>query len=472
LNLCREPTVPYDPPFSFGEAFFLLLKDFSKIFLSFGEAFLKGSMVSIFIFRRDLRYEDNNALNILAKLELPIIPIFIFNPIQADKSINKYFSQKAFDLLTKCVNELNIEIYRGDDVDILTKLNKKIDIKYIGFNLDYTPFAKKRDGEIIKWCEKNDIKAITSEDYTILKLVEIKPYKVFTPFWKKYGLNEIPRPTTHKNVLNNLIDASGKKIKINETPTREIAKDTMKKRYDDYSDNRDNMFADKTTHLSKFIKFGVISIREVYHTFASKYGKECDLIRELFWRDFYAMNIHFFPELLAGQIGKKNETARDEPKWSYAKVKFEKWCNGETGFPIVDAAMKQLAATGWMHNRARMIVATFLTKDLHIDWREGERFFAQHLIDYDPSSNNGGWQWCASTGYDCQPYFRIFSPWRQTQTNDPEAKYIKFWLPEFKDIPADDIINWQSKYKKYDYIAPMVKHEEESEKAIELFKRF
>jgi deoxyribodipyrimidine photo-lyase len=428
-------------------------------------------MACIFIFRRDLRIADNNTLNLLAKFNLPILPIFIYNPIQADEKINKYFSKHAFDLLKTCVDELNIVTYKGADIEILTNLIKKINIKYIGFNLDYTPFARKRDAEIIKWCEKNNILTVTSEDYTLLKLEDTTPYKIFTPFWKKYNNTDISKPKTETRLHDIFISESNKKLIIGDSEVRKTAQNILRKKFDNYSEDRNDMAADKTTHLSCYIKFGVISIREVYHNFAGNYGAESDIVKELFWRDFYAMTAYYFPEVLDGQVNKgRNKASKFEPNWSYSKVNFEKWCNGETGFPIVDAAMKQLLETGWMHNRARMIVASFLTKDLHVDWREGERYFAQKLIDYDPASNNGGWQWCASTGNDSQPYFRIFSPWRQTQTYDPMAKYIKKWLPDFKNIPAEDIMKWDKKYKNYKYIKPMVSHEEEAAIAIEAFK--
>jgi deoxyribodipyrimidine photo-lyase len=408
---------------------------------------------------------DNTALNLLYKLNLPIIPVFIFNPEQIDADKNKYYSKRAADFLKKCIEDLRIKTYRGSDIDILEKLKKEYDIKNIGFNLDYTPFARKRDETIIKWCEKNKINIITAEDYTMLKLRDIKPYKIFTPFYKKYGKTRIPEPATPRT------DESIRLIKINiDITARKEALAILRRKFTDYAKMRDFMVADYTTHLSVYIKFGIVSIREVRHNLEG--GAE--LIKELFWRDFYAMTAFYFPNVLSGMISTRgnNQTYRAEPKWSYAAIKFEKWCRGETGFPIVDAGMRQLNETGWMHNRARMIVATFLTKDLHIDWREGERYFAQKLIDYDPASNSGGWQWCASVGNDCQPYFRVFSPWLQAERFDPDAEYIKKWVPELRAIPTKDILKWKIKYKDWPnkYIAPMVNHEDEAKAAISAFK--
>lgn len=223
-----------------------------------------------------------------------------------------------------------------------------------------------------------------------------------------------------------------------------------------------------TTLLSPHLKFGSLSIREVYHTIAAKLGGEHSLIRQLYWRDFYSQIAFHAPFVFGHPYQKKFQTL----PWSENKKAFAAWCAGKTGFPIVDAGMRQLNQTGFMHNRVRMIVASFLVKDLHINWLWGERYFAQQLIDYDPAVNNGNWQWCASTGCDPQPYFRIFNPWLQQKKFDPEAEYIKKWVVELQDIPTQLIHNW---YRSDDiiphYPRPIVEHSKESKKAKEDYRR-
>ena len=182
---------------------------------------------------------------------------------------------------------------------------------------------------------------------------------------------------------------------------------------------------------------------------------------------------YHFPHVLHGQIGKKNIPFKkdyDKIKWSYNTKNFERWCNGTTGFPLVDACMKQLNVTGYMHNRGRMIVASFLTKDLHIDWRWGEKYFATKLVDYDPMSNSGGWGWCSSTGTDAQPYFRIFNPWTQSLKYDKDCEYIKFWLPELKGVPNKNIHNWYKFFDENIYHKPIINHDDERKVTLDLFK--
>jgi deoxyribodipyrimidine photo-lyase len=210
-----------------------------------------------------------------------------------------------------------------------------------------------------------------------------------------------------------------------------------KGQFNNYDKDRDYPYLDKTTKMSAYIKFGCLSIREIYYSLPLTHG----IVRELFWHDFYAIITFYFPYIFNNSFIKKY----DAVKWNNNEEFFNKWKQGKTGFPIVDAAMRQLNTIGWMHNRCRMIVASFLVKNLLIDWRKGEEYFARSLVDYDPSSNNGGWQWCASTGTDSQPYFRIFSPTLQMKKYDPECIYIKKWVKELKDVPNKVILNWETK---------------------------
>jgi deoxyribodipyrimidine photo-lyase len=401
--------------------------------------------INIFIFRRDLRVEDNISLNNLIKYcgNKNILLLFIFNPQQIYANKNPYFSNNAVQFMIESLVSLekqaHINYYEGNDIDILNNLNKKYKIKTVAFNKDYTPFAIKRDKIINEWCKTRNITIISNEDYTLYPIGTIKnktgkPYQVYTPFYKtclKISVQKpikIPKINFIKTVINfNKNKYYKKNDKLALRGGRENALIRLKNKFLTYSKYRDYPALDATTKLSAFIKFGCISIREVYYT----YIKNKALIRELIWREFYANILYYFPYIVQGHSFKQKY---DKIQWTNNKEWFEKWCKGETGYAIVDAGMKQLNETGWMHNRVRMIVAMFLTKDLLIDWRWGEKYFATKLVDYDPASNNGGWQWSASTGTDAQPYFRIFNPELQIKKYDKDYIYIKRWNPEYKNI--------------------------------------
>jgi deoxyribodipyrimidine photo-lyase len=231
------------------------------------------------------------------------------------------------------------------------------------------------------------------------------------------------------------------------------------------------MFTSETTFLSAYIKFGCVSIREVYHSFKKVYGLNHGLIRELIWREFFAHVLFAYPNV----VGKSYQPRYQHLKWQNSETRLKRWQKGETGFPLIDASMRQLNTTGYMHNRGRMAVATFLVKTLLIDWRHGEKYFATKLTDYDLASNNGNWQGISSTGVDLKPYFRDMNPWIQEIKFDPEAEYIKKWVPELKDVLAKDIHRWTTacqdpKYKSIDYPKPMVDYDEQKEKMLEMYK--
>jgi deoxyribodipyrimidine photo-lyase len=231
-----------------------------------------------------------------------------------------------------------------------------------------------------------------------------------------------------------------------------------------YSQTHNDLFK-PTSELSAYIKFGCISIREVYKTFRTKH----DFIRQLFWRDFYANILYAFPQVLGSAL----KPSYNKIKWTKNIRWFHAWTQGETGYPVVDAGMRQLNDTGYMHNRARLIVSSFLVKTLLLSWEQGEKYFAQKLTDYDPASNNGNWQWTAGSGADSQPYFRIFNPWIQAKEFDPDCEYIKKWIPELKDVPNKDVFNWFKEwpnYKSINYPKPICVYEEQKEKALKLYK--
>jgi len=232
-----------------------------------------------------------------------------------------------------------------------------------------------------------------------------------------------------------------------------------------YSHTRDDL-STETSGLSAYIKFGCISIREVY----KKFKTNKPFVRQLFWRDFYANVIYSFPHVLGHSL----KPAYDKIKWSYNHKYIEAWKNGMTGYPVVDAGMRQLNKTGYMHNRARLIVASFLVKTLLVDWRVGEKYFATKLTDYDPASNNGNWQWISGGGADSQPYFRIFNPWEQAKKHDPDCIYITTWIPELKDVPKKDILNWDSEYESYKnihYPKPLLDYYETKDDTLAAYKK-
>jgi len=446
-------------------------------------------MINIFIFRRDLRTYDNTALNKL-KTSFPnikILPIFIFNKKQIDKNTNNYYSSNAVQFLFECLDDLSFMnfYYTDNDLDILNDIKKRFDINAIAFNIDYTPFAIKRDKEIKEWCDNNKIKIVCDEDYTLLKIGEVlkddnKPYVKFTPYYKKAILKK-PRSINTNTSFNFINDKNGKSInhndisKLRPKPNLDIKVNGGRKKaleilakiknnsFVNYDKERDYPFLDKTTKLSAYIKFGVISIREIYYILPLKHG----IIRELIWRDFYANISYFFPYIYGNSFLKKY----NKIDWNNNDLLFKKWTSGLTGFPLVDASIRQLNKTGWLHNRCRMIVASFLVKNLFIDWKKGEQYFASKLVDYDPSSNNGGWQWSASTGSDSQPYFRIFSPTSQLNKFDKNCEYVKLWVEELRNVDNKIILNWE-KNNNYNinYPKPIIDFKQTSKNFINYFK--
>ena len=425
--------------------------------------------INIFLFRRDFRIVDNLALNKLIEEcgNKGIYPMFIFNPKQIYAKNNQYFSNNCVQFMIESLDSLDqhidVNYYEGDDIEVLTKLSKKYKINSIAYNKDYSPFAIKRDGIIEAWAKSKEIRIITAEDYTLYPMGTIlnnknEPYQVFTPFYKKSLLIKVKAPeppiVKHINVIGIKNIKKFDKHKyyvVNDDLAvrggRENALERFKNIMTDYAKVRDYPALDKTTKLSAYIKFGCVSIREVYFN----YNKVKELQRELVWREFYANILYYFPYVLGNSFKEKY----DNIEWTNNKEWFKKWCQGKTGYAMVDAGMSQLNKTGWMHNRLRMITAMFLTKDLLIDWRWGEKYFATKLVDYDPASNNGGWQWSASTGTDAQPYFRIFNPELQLKRYDKDYEYIRTWIPTYE----------------LDAVEKIVEHKDRTAIAIKEFKR-
>ena len=235
-----------------------------------------------------------------------------------------------------------------------------------------------------------------------------------------------------------------------------------------YDKERDEL-SESTTHLSAYIKYGCISIREVYFKVFDLFGIDHGIINQLMWREFYFYLVYYFPKILEG---KSLKDQYDNIKWENNEEYINAWKNGMTGFPGVDAGIRQMNCTGYMHNRARLITSAILIKILNVDWKIGEKYFAQKLVDYDPSVNNGNWQWSSGSGADSQPYFRIFNPWTQIKDHDKECLYVKKWIPELKDVPAKDILKWDETYKKYkvNYPKPIVDYKVMREKIKKTYK--
>jgi deoxyribodipyrimidine photo-lyase len=306
------------------------------------------------------------------------------------------------------------------------------------------------------------------------------PYSVFTPFYRNASLLPVNPPVSTgtlrlirdriageerswQSILN--VSFSGGARGGRSEGLRLLSRLGEQERYAKTHD----IPSIRTTRLSAHLKFGTLSIRETYHAIGRRLGLSHPLLRQLYWRDFFTSIAFHFPHVFGGAF----HPQYDKVPWMKDVASYKRWCEGTTGFPIVDAGMRELAQTGFMHNRVRMITASFLVKDLHVDWRWGERYFASKLSDYDPAVNNGNWQWAASTGCDAQPYFRIFNPWRQQLRFDPECSYIKRWVPELASLLPKQIHGWAKERpdRKVDYPSPLCDHAKESARALLMYRR-
>lgn len=449
---------------------------------------------SLHIFRRDYRLDDNTALMEALRLSEEVIPCFIFDPRQIDN--NSYKSQACLQFMAASLQELkqalakngsSLFCFEGVAEEVIEKLLSEYQIDAVFVNADYTPFSRMRDQQIEKICHQHAVAfhsyadTLLHEPEECLKANE-EPYTVFSHFFKKASLLTVSPPVKNneKNYYKNTLRGNGEKIfndllKIHNSHLivkggREEAKRLLKNisNFLDYQTLRNIPSKNFTTHLSAHHKFGTISIRETYAAIVDAFGRHHALINELYWRDFFTHIGYHFPHVFGGSFHEKY----DALPWSNHADYFKRWCEGMTGFPIVDAGMRELNETGYMHNRVRMITASFLTKDLHIDWRLGEKYFAQKLVDYDPAVNNGNWQWSASTGCDAQPYFRIFNPWLQQKKFDPDCLYIKRWIPELVRCSPSEIHQLVDKpLIQSDYPRPVINHTIESQNAKLLFKK-
>jgi deoxyribodipyrimidine photo-lyase len=427
--------------------------------------------IAIFWFRRDLRLDDNAGLYRALKSGYKVLPLFIFDTNILDKLENKddrrvdFIHQAIVQIknkLTEMGSDILVEV--GDPLKIWQRLLSSRKVKEVFCNHDYEKYAIERDNAIKSLCGISGIGFKSFKDQCIFEKSEIlsgtgSPYTVFTPYSRKWKekLNDFYKksyPT--EKYFSNLLDIEGLELPtLNgvgfQKTSIEFQKPTLSKNillY--YKEKRDFPSVMGTSRLSIHLRFGTISIRKCVQ-YAVMFGSEIWL-NELIWRDFYMNILANFTQINAGLAFKK---AYDNIPWRNNEAEFKAWCEGKTGYWMVDAGMRELNSTGFMHNRVRMVVASFLCKHLLIDWRWGEAYFAQKLNDFDFAANNGGWQWASSSGCDAAPYFRIFNPESQTLKFDNDLTYIKKWLPE---------------YLSSSYPRPIVDHKIARERALKVYK--
>ncbi len=440
--------------------------------------------MNIIWFRRDLRLNDHVALtNALASGE-PVLPLFIFDTDIIDElSADDARINFIYDQLFQIHNELakqnsGILIHRGRPEEIFKKLIEKYSIKSVFTNRDYEPYAIKRDKAIELLLKDHGIEFYTYKDQVIHEPHEVlksdgSPYTVYTPYknsWlKKFESSAI---TIYNTPISNLfrcdfsfpgLEALGfKKSTITVMPYDL----TVVPKYDI---QRDIPHLNATSYLGPHLRFGTVSIRALINKIKKNSPGNSVFLNELIWREFFFQILYHFPHVVHSNFRSKYNGVQ----WRNNEEDFKRWCKGETGYPIVDAGMRQLNETGYMHNRVRMITAGFLCKHLLIDWKWGEAYFAKKLLDYELSSNNGNWQWAASTGCDSQPYFRVFNPWRQQEKFDKDCSYIKKWIPELKELSPKKIHKLSEEFPvelEGIYPKPCVDHSIESREAIRRFK--
>jgi deoxyribodipyrimidine photo-lyase len=409
--------------------------------------------LSLFWFRRDLRFEDNvglyHALYDAKQNGHQVLPVFIFDTHILDRLEDKKDRRVDFihRTLTSMQNTLvakgkTLQVVHGNPLAIFEKWMDQYDLISVYTNHDYEPQAIERDTQIQTLLAKNKIAFHSFKDQVIFEKEEVvkddgKPYTVYTPYankWRAYWAGHVPKIHPSIKLMDYFADSkplplpSLKDIGFEPTdlviPPIHWEEGLVKK----YTDQRNFPAIKGTTQLSVHLRFGTLSVRQLA---LATQGLNSTFFNELIWRDFYHMILWHYPQV--GK-GKSFKAQYDFIEWRNNEQEFEAWCAGKTGYPIVDAGMRELNTTGFMHNRVRMIVASFLTKHLLIDWRWGEAYFAQKLLDFDLAANNGGWQWASGSGCDAAPYFRVFNPRLQTEKFDKELKYIRKWVPEFDSL--------------------------------------
>lgn len=424
--------------------------------------------VSVFWFRRDLRLFDNHGFYRALSGPHPVLPVFIF-----DKNILKHLARddRRITFIWQTLKELKEALEKQDSsllalhdtsLAAFENLISQYEIKDVFTNNDYEPYACERDQQVESFLKSKGIAFHHYKDQVLFEKSEVlksddSPYTVFTPYakkWKDALVKEkmafYPSEKLNHNLFKtppfrfpSLKEMGFRRLAVNVSPLIVDEKLLL-----DYEKTRNIPAIGGTSRMSVHLRFGTVSIRQLVRV-----GQQCSetWLNELIWREFFMMILHHFPRVVHESFKKKY----DNILWRNSEVEFDRWCRGETGYPLVDAGMHELNETGFMHNRVRMVVASFLTKHLLIDWRWGEAYFAEKLLDYELASNNGNWQWAAGSGCDAAPYFRIFNPAEQQKKFDPKEAYIRKWLPE---------------YPRH-YTLPMIPHDEARQRAIAVYKQ-
>jgi deoxyribodipyrimidine photo-lyase len=426
---------------------------------------MSKAAVSFFWFRRDLRLEDNIGLYHALKSDFPVIPLFIFDADILDK-LPKDDARVSFihEKLTQINQQLiavgaSLLIKNGNTKKVWQELINEFDVKEVFFNKDYEPYAIARDEAICQLLDENKIVSFSFKDQVIFEEKDITkadglPYTVYTPYKNKwlenYRLNAPAQEYDATLLFSNWYTSNFKLLSLENIGFVQSAikvKPYTFKGVSNYQETRDFPAVDSTSYLSPHLRFGTVSVRKMVN-YAAKSNDV--FLSELIWREFFMQILFSFPKVVTHNF----KSAYDGIKWRNNEEDFKRWCEGKTGYPMVDAGMRQLNETGYMHNRVRMVVASFLCKHLMIQWQWGEAYFAQKLLDYELSSNVGNWQWAAGTGCDAAPYFRVFNPEIQLKKFDEKGRYIRKWIPEFE----------------MGYGAPMVEHAFARDRAIETYK--
>ncbi len=429
----------------------------------------KNQPLTIFWFRRDLRLYDNVGFYYALKSEFPVLPVFIFDTeilqsLPKNDARVSFIHQKLTELrIDLQKNGSSLAVFNGKPLDVFKQLVADFNIQQIITNHDYEPYAIKRDHEIANFLQSKNIEFSTYKDQVVFEKAEIvkddgKPYMVYTPYSKKWLSNvkneDIATHPSEENLKNciqntNLPFLSPVDIGFSNSKIQVPDYTITSKLINEYETKRNFPSEDATSKLSVHLRFGTVSIRQLVKE-AIKSSNNT-FLKELIWREFFMQILWHFPHTITKSFKEKYNSI----KWRNDSAEFEKWKAGKTGFPMVDAGMRQLNKTGWMHNRVRMITASFLCKHLLIDWRWGEAYFAEKLLDYEMASNIGNWQWVAGCGVDAAPYFRIFNPHTQLKKFDENLNYVKKWVEDFNELS---------------YPTPMINHQFARERCLKMYK--
>lgn len=426
--------------------------------------------IAIFWFRRDLRLEDNAGLSHALASGVPVLPIFIFDPailtdLPRDDARVTFIHDQLQKLRTTLEKDYgsSVALYHGKPQEIFERLLQQFPVRTVFINHDYEPDTQARDDHVRLWLQARSVTFNSYKDHVVAEKKEItkddgSPYVVFTPYMRKWKSAQNPatcEPYQTSSKLDHLIrdpylpNLSLPDIGFIRSPITMPAFQLNPEILRNYAKQRDFPSLSGTSLVGPHLRFGTVSIRQIARLAFEHSDIFCN---ELIWRDFFNQILWHFPHTQHSSF----KPRYDQIKWRNDETEFQRWCNGTTGYPLVDAGMRQLNATGWMHNRVRMVTASFLCKHLLIDWRWGEAYFAQKLLDYDMASNIGNWQWAAGCGVDAAPYFRIFNPAMQAQKFDKNLNYIHTWVSEFNTL---------------NYPAPIVDHAYARERCLKTYRQ-